>query len=138
MAAYRSGMPSITHEAPVELFRRNPMLAVALLHDVPDLHLPKNVSATLASTDLSSVVPAQFLADMVIVIRDRDNGKPVLAVVVESQLRSSREKEFSWPIYLTAARKLYKGPAVLLVIAPDRRRLRRAARSSGPGIPGST
>jgi hypothetical protein len=142
-------MPSITHEAPVELFRRNPMLAVALLHDVPDLRLPDGVSASLASTDLTSVVPAQFLADVVILIRDQVGGTPVLAVVVESQLRGSQEKEFSWPVYVTTGRRLYKCPAVLLVIAPDPAAAdacRKVIRTGHPGFdlvpividPGST
>jgi hypothetical protein len=125
------------------------MLAVALLHDVPDLHLPKDVSASLASTDLTSVVPAQFLADVVILIRDQADGKPVLAVVVESQLRSGKKKEFSWPVYVTTGRRLYKCPTVLLVIAPDpaaAHACRKVIRTGHPGFdlvpividPGST
>lgn len=130
-------MPTIAHEAPIELLRRNPMLAVELLRDVPGLDLPGNADATLGCTDLSNVIPAQFLADMVITVKGGPGKGPVLAVVVESQLRNPEEKEFSWPVYLTTARKLNQCEALLLVICPDTGQAdacRRVIRTGHPGF----
>jgi hypothetical protein len=112
-------VPTITHEAPVELLRQNPMLAVALLRGIPGLSIPRQVRATLVATDLSAVVPAQFLADLVIVVAGEPGGEPLLAVIVESQLTADHDKRYSWPAYVTNVRKANKCDAVLLVICPD-------------------
>jgi hypothetical protein len=64
----------------------------------PGVKLPGRVTAALAPTDMSAVVPVQYLADMVVLISDAATGKPVLAVVIEPQLRDSETKRYSWPV----------------------------------------
>ena len=50
-------MPSVTHEAPIELIRQHPDLAVELLQAMTDVDLPAEIAVSLGPTDLSEVVP---------------------------------------------------------------------------------
>jgi hypothetical protein len=69
---------------------------------------------------MSAVVPVQYLADMVVLISDAATSEPVLAVIIEPQLRDSETKRYSWPVYVTTARRVAKCPAaVLVVLCPD-------------------
>jgi hypothetical protein len=100
--------------------RDHPEIAVELIRGRTDTDLPPKVAVTLAPTDMSAVVPVQYLADMVVLISDAATGDPVLAVIIEPQLRDSETKRFSWPVYLTTARRVAKCPAaVLIVLCPD-------------------
>ena len=113
-------MPSITHEGPLDLVRQHPEIAVGLIQSTPGISLPRQAAAALAPTDMSAVVPVQYLADMVVLISDAATGRPALAVIIEPQLRDSETKRFSWPVYVTTARRLAGCPAaVLVVICPD-------------------
>jgi hypothetical protein len=113
-------MPSMTHEAPIELIRQHPGLAVELLQAMTDVKVPEDVSVTLGATDMSATVPVQYTADMLVVISDVASGEPVLSVIIEPQLRDDETKRFSWPVYVTDARRVSKCPAaVLLVLCPD-------------------
>jgi hypothetical protein len=82
-------MPSISHEGPLDLVRQCPEMAVGLVQGTPGVKLPGEVIAALAPTDMSAVVPVQYLADMVVLISSAVTRKPVLAVVIEPQLRDS-------------------------------------------------
>ena len=99
-------MPSITHEGPLDLLRQHPEIAVGLIQGTPGISLPHQATAALAPTDMSAVVPVQYLADMVVLISDAATGEPVLAVIIEPQLRDSETKRYSWPVYVTTARRL--------------------------------
>jgi hypothetical protein len=112
------------------------MLAVALVSGAAGIELPDKIAATVGCADLTSVVPAQFLADMVIVVAAEPGGKPIKAVVVESQLRSNEEKMFSWPVYVTVVRRLYKCDAFLLVICPDLAEAEECRKAIHIGHPG--
>src|SRR5580693_10175016 len=113
-------MPSITHEGPLDLVRQHPEIAVELVASTAGVTLPGRVSVSLAPTDMSAVVPVQYLADMVVLISDAATSKPVLAVIIEPQLRDSETKRYSWPVYVTTARSVAKCPAaVLVVLCPD-------------------
>jgi hypothetical protein len=132
-------MPSLEHEAPLEVIRQQPDVVADLLRRVlPRLRLPASVTGTLGATDMSQVAPAQYLADMVVVLSDEQTGKPVLAVVIEPQGRDRKTKKVSWPVYLTTAIKANKVPrAILVVICWDRReaaRCRRVIRTGHPGF----
>jgi hypothetical protein len=87
---------------------------------------------------MSAVVPVQYLADMVVLITDAKTGKPVLAVIIEPQLRSSKTKLYSWPVYLTTVRRVSQCPkAVLVVLCPDpaeARKCRKPIRTGHPGF----
>ena len=131
-------MPSITHEGPLDLVRQHPEIAVGLIQGTAGINLPGEVAVSLAPTDMSAVVPVQYLADMVVQISDAATGEPVLAVIIEPQLRDSETKRFSWPVYVTTARRLAECPAaVLVVICPDPAeadKCRQLIRTGHPGF----
>src|SRR5580692_11553174 len=103
-------MPSMPHEGPLDLVREHPEIAAELVRGTPGVKLPAQLAVSLAPTDMSAVVPVQYLADMVVLITDAKTGKPVLAVIIEPQLRSSKTKRYSWPVYLTTVRRVSQCP----------------------------
>jgi hypothetical protein len=125
-------MPGISHEGPVELLRRNPRLAAALLAGT-GVAVPAEGAAVMAAADLSSALPAELRADAVVVLAGR---AAKLAVVVEVQLARRRDKHRVWPAYLALARAQHDCPTVLLVICPDRVTGRWARRPIATGHPG--
>src|ERR1700760_2260326 len=131
-------MPSITHEGPLDLVRQHPEIAVELIQGTDGIDLPGQVSVSLAPTDMSAVVPVQYLADMVVLLSDEATGQPVLAVIIEPQLRDSETKRFSWPVYVATARHVSKCPAaVLVVLCPDpdeAAKCRQLIRTGHPGF----
>jgi hypothetical protein len=127
-------MPSIPHEAPLELLRCNPQLAAVLLRGL-GVAVPPGATATMAPSDLSASLPAELRADAVVVLSGADGTR--LAVVVEVQLRYDKDKHYSWPAYLTQVRAAQHCPAVLLVICPGTvtaRRCRAPIRTGHPGF----
>jgi hypothetical protein len=139
---YREDMPSVRHEAPLELIRQCPPIAVELVKAMTgsgqDASLPEKVSVSLGPTDLSEVVPVTFLADSVVVVSDAVTGEPLLAIIIEPQGRDSPTKKFSWPVYVAAARRaLQCRHAFLLVICPDpaeAEKCRQVIRTGHPGF----
>ena len=131
-------MPSIPHEGPLDLVRQHPEIAVDLLRGTAGIKLPGRVSVSLAPTDMSAVVPVQYLADMVVLISNAATGEPALAVIIEPQLRDSDTKRYSWPVYVTTARRVAKCPAaVLVVLCPDLAeadKCRQLIRTGHPGF----
>jgi hypothetical protein len=75
---------------------------------------------------------------LVVLISDAATGKPVLAVIIEPQLRDSDTKRYSWPVYVTTARRVAKCPAaVLVVLCPDpgeAAKCRQLIRTGHPGF----
>jgi hypothetical protein len=128
----------MTHEGPLDLVRQHPEIAVDLVRGAAGIPLPGRVAASLAPTDMSAVVPVQYLADIVVLISDAATSKPVLAVIIEPQLRDSETKRFSWPVYVTTARQVSKCPAaVLVVLCPDpaeAAKCRQLIRTGHPGF----
>jgi hypothetical protein len=127
-------MPSIPHEAPLELLRRNPRLAAVLLRGL-GVAIPAGATAAMAPSDLSTSLPAELRADAVVVLSGADGAR--LAVVVEVQLRYDKEKSYTWPAYLTQVRTAQRCPAVLLVICTGTvtaRRCRALIRTGHPGF----
>jgi hypothetical protein len=131
-------MPSILHEGPLDLVREHPEIAVELIRDAPGITLPGQVAVSLAPTDMSAVIPVQYLADMVVLISDAAAGDPVLAVIIEPQLRDNETKRYSWPVYVTTARRISGCPdAVLVVLCPDpaeAEKCRQIIRTGHPGF----
>lgn len=125
-------MPGIPHEAPVELLRRNPQLASALVA-AAGLAVPADSVAVVASTDMTSALPSELRADAVIVL-EGPAGKMV--VVVEVQTAADIDKKWVWPSYLVQARLQHRCPAVLLVICRDRATGRWARQRISCGHPG--
>ena len=130
-------MPTLTHEAPLELIRQCPDLAVDLLRAMADVPLPADLKAELRLNSLNAVVPAEFTADAVVVVKDRTTDQPMLVIVVEPQGRDDPTKVYSWPVYLSIARESVTCPsAVLLVICPDPREAEKCRRVIKMGHPG--
>jgi hypothetical protein len=134
-------MPSRPHEALIVLFRNRPSLAPELLREALGVALPPYAEAHLAPADLTEIAPAQYLADLVVLLRaDPARGPPketqcTLAVVVEAQLGRDEKKRLSWPVYLATARARHRCQALVMVVAPDLRVARWASIpiALGPG-----
>ena len=73
-------MPSQLHEALVLLFRNRPALAVDLLRESLRIKLPPYSEVRIDSAELTEVQPAEYRADLVILLAD---GVPTLGVVLE-------------------------------------------------------
>jgi hypothetical protein len=127
-------VPSFLHEFLVELFRQRPELGPELLHACVGLRI-EGAKAERGSIDLSQVAPTEYRSDALTVVRDAA-GKAVAAVIVEVQLGEDEDKRWTWPLYLTAARASERCPAMLLVLAPDRRVARWASQAIEVGQPG--
>ena len=127
-------MVSMHHEALVDLFKNRPSLAAELLCEALGEQLPAYSEARLASIDLTEAQPAEYRADIVILLFDRDN--PVLVIIVEVQLHKDNDKPFTWPVYLCLSRDQHRCPAVLLVVAPDAAVADFCARPIEIGVPG--
>jgi hypothetical protein len=111
---------TVTHEAPLELIRQHPALAVDLLREITDLPLPDDLDIRLGPTSLNAVVPAEFTADSVVIVSDQATGSPEMVIVVEPQGRAEETKKFSWPAYLAMVRRAVRCErAVLIVVCPD-------------------
>ncbi|HEX3131194.1 MAG TPA: hypothetical protein VH394_27915 [Thermoanaerobaculia bacterium] len=110
-------MPSIAHEILVDLFKNRPSLAAEILAEVLEVSLPAYTEARLASTDLTEIQPAEYRADIVVLLLDGD--APVRVIIVEVQLAADSRKRLSWPAYVTVSRAVHACPADLLVFAPD-------------------
>jgi hypothetical protein len=126
-------VPSIPHEAPLELLRHNPRLAAVLLGSL-GVAIPDKATARMAPSDLSTSVPIELRADAVVLLAGADGAR--LAVVVEVQLRYDKRKRYSWPTYLTQVRAAHQCPAVLLVICPGAATARRCRMPIYTGHPG--
>jgi hypothetical protein len=110
-------MVSMAHEVLVDLFKNRPSLAAEILVEVLGVSLPVYTEARLASIDLTETQPAEYRADVVVLLLDED--LPVRVVIVEVQLAADPRKRLSWPAYVTVSRAIHGCPADLLVVAPD-------------------
>lgn len=109
-------MPSQLHEALLQLFRNRPVLAPELLHDALHLALPSYTDVRIDSADLTEIQPAEYRADLVVLLLD---GAPVLGIVIEVQLSADERKRFVWPAYVANLRARFECPVCLLVVAGD-------------------
>jgi hypothetical protein len=110
-------MISMRHECLVDLFRNRPSLAAELLTESLSVVLPRYTEARVVSIDLTETQPAEYRADVVVLLLD--GGKPVRVIIVEVQLKKDDDKRYSWPAYLTVSRDQHRCLADLLVVAPD-------------------
>jgi hypothetical protein len=107
------------HAVLVDLFRSQPLLAVELLSDPFRFEVPEHEFVALSAGDLTKVVPADFRADAVVLLRSAAQNEPVLGVVIEVQLSPPREKRWTWPWYLISLRTRFRCDVVLLVVCPS-------------------
>ncbi|MET0497176.1 MAG: DUF4351 domain-containing protein, partial [Steroidobacteraceae bacterium] len=118
-------MPSQLHEALLLLLRNRPALAPELLRDTLQCELPAYTDVRIHSADLTELQPAEYRADLVLLLLD---GEPVMGIVVEVQLSRDDRKQFVWPVYVANLRAQIKCPVCLLVVAGDAAVARWAAR----------
>lgn len=109
-------MPSQLHEALLLLFRNRPQLVPELLRDALRAVLPEYSDIKIDSADLTEVQPAEYRADLVVLL---SNGAPVQGIVIEVQLSVDERKRFVWPAYVTNLRARWRCPVCLLVLCPD-------------------
>ena len=127
-------MPSMAHEILVDLFKNRPSLAAEILVEVLGISLPRYTEARLASTDLTEIQPAEYRADVVVVLLNRDT--PVRVLIVEVQLAADSRKRLSWPAYVTVARAVHGCLAGLLIVAPEPAVAGWCAEPIETGVPG--
>lgn len=118
-------MPSQLHEALLLLFRNRPSLAPELLRAALHVELPPYTDVRIDSADLTEVQPAEYRADLVVLLLD---GAPVLGIIVEAQLSADDRKRFVWPVYAANLRARLRCPVCLLVVTADDATARWAAR----------
>jgi hypothetical protein len=123
-------MPSLLHEALVELFRNRPALAAELLRDALGVELPAYTEARTDSAGLTEVVPTEYRADLVVLLSE---GRPVFAIVVEVQLSPDERKRTAWPAYVINLWARLECPTVLLVVAPEAAVARWCRQPIAPG-----
>src|SRR3569832_356870 len=109
-------MPSNLHQLLLELFRNRSNSAADLLLGI-DVPVPEYDEVRTESSDLSDVKPAEFRADLVLLLmRESQN---VLGIIVEIQLGRDEDKLYSWPAYIANLRARHRCPVCLLVITRD-------------------
>jgi hypothetical protein len=107
-------VPSIEHEAAVELLHRNPRLAAALLSG-SGVWVQDEATAVLADSNLSVPEPTELRAD-VVTVHDSTTGR--LAIVTEIQKNPpDKDKRRAWVAYVALAQVEHKCDAVLVVVA---------------------
>ncbi|AUX25439.1 hypothetical protein SOCEGT47_059860 [Sorangium cellulosum] len=111
-------MPTLEHNALVEMFREHPELAPHVLATLFHVEVPPHASVAVVESSLDQLIPAELRADLVLELRDA-NGRLVLAIVLEVQRNVDPDKKFSWPAYVTGVRARRRCGAVVLVVAPD-------------------
>ncbi|AUX23244.1 hypothetical protein SOCEGT47_037670 [Sorangium cellulosum] len=111
-------MPTLEHNALVEMFREHPELAPHVLATLFHVEVPPHASVAVVESSLDQLIPVEFRADLVLELRDA-KGKLVLAIVLEVQRDVDPDKKFSWPTYVTGVRARRRCGAVVLVVAPD-------------------
>jgi hypothetical protein len=127
-------MASMAHEVLVDLFKNRPSLGAELLTEALGVPLPAYTEARLLSIDLTDIRPAEYRADVVILLLDGE--VPIWVLVVEVQLRVDGRKRFTWPDYTMASRARHGCPVGLLVVAPDPDVAAWCAEPIETGIPG--
>jgi hypothetical protein len=108
----------MAHEVLVDLFKNRPPLAAEILAEVLHVPLPAYTEARLASIDLTQIQPAEYRADVVVLLL-LDADTAVRVIIVEVQLEKKERKRFTWPAYVAVSRAVHSCPADLLVVAPD-------------------
>jgi hypothetical protein len=111
-------MPTLEHNGLVELFRQNPGLAPHLLETLFHLPVPPHTSILVGEAALDQLIPVELRADLVLDLRD-DQGRSVLAIILEMQRDKDPRKKRSWPMYLAAVHARNQCPTLVLVVTTD-------------------
>ncbi|WP_437810991.1 hypothetical protein [Sorangium sp. So ce1078] len=131
-------MPSVTHEALVELFKNRPTLAAEMLQDALGQPVPAFTEARVESSDRAEIVPADRRADVIVVLLVGEQQRPAMAIVVEVQLGVDPDKPYVWLVYLSQTRSRHRCPTRLLVVTTEPEMVRWCVRPIDTGHPGLT
>ncbi|WP_437580706.1 hypothetical protein [Sorangium sp. So ce887] len=131
-------MPSVTHEALVELFKNRPTLAAEMLQDALGQPVPAFTEARVESSDLTEIVPSDRRADVIVVLLVGDQRRPAMAIVVEVQLGVDPDKSYVWPVYVVQTRARHRCPTRLLVVTIEAAMARWCSQPIDTGHPGLT
>lgn len=125
-------MPSVVHEALVDLFRARPHLAAELLVAVKAAPSAEDVEGALLDSDLSQAVAPEYRADAAVRLR----GGLELLLIIEIQLRKDGMKRRVWPAYVGVAHARHGCGVAVMVVTLDRETARWAAEpiEVGPGF----
>jgi hypothetical protein len=63
--------------------------------------LPRYSEVRIESAELSNTAPTEYRADLVVLLID---GKPVLGIIVDVQLKPDEHKRWVWPVYVSGSR----------------------------------
>ena len=96
-------MPTLEHNAIVEMFREKPELAPHVLATIFHRDVPSHASVRVADSALDQLIPVEFRADLIVELVD-DEGKVILAIVLEVQRERTSRKKFTWAVYGAVAR----------------------------------
>lgn len=124
----------MAHEVLVDLFKNRPSLGAELLSEALGVALPSYTDARLISIDLTQIRPAEYRADVAVLLLAGDS--PIWVLIVEVQLGVDHQKRYSWPLYATGSRAKHRCPVGLLVVAPDPELAAWCAEPIETGIPG--
>jgi hypothetical protein len=102
-------MPSMAHEVVVDLFKNRPSLGPELLTEALGVTLPPYTEARLASIDLTQIRPAEYRADVVVLLLDA--ATPISVVVIEVQLAVDEDKRFTRQVSLSGRLARRRSPA---------------------------
>ncbi len=127
-------MAAMAHEVLVDLFKNRPSLGAELLSEALGVALPPYTDARLVSIDLTQIQPAEYRADVVVLLLDGD--APIWVLIIEVQLGVDPRKRYSWPEYTMGSRATHHCPVSLLVVAPDPDVAAWCAEPIETGIPG--
>ncbi|WP_437634676.1 hypothetical protein [Sorangium sp. So ce854] len=111
-------MPTLEHNALVEMFREHPELAPRLLATLLHVEVPPHASVAVVESSLDQLIPVEYRADLVLELRDERDAL-VLAIVLEVQRDVDPDKKFSWPAYVAVVRARKRVGTIVLVVAPD-------------------
>lgn len=126
-------MPSIEHEAAVQILHADPQLAAILLASCGVL-LPSGAVAVTADSNLSDRDPTDLLSDNVLIFEGIGGKVAVIAEVQKDKRDAGRMR--SWPAYVCNARAEHDCDAILLVLALSARAAQESARLIRTGHPG--
>jgi hypothetical protein len=115
------------HEGLLELIRKRPAFAAELLRELLDVSVPEFTEAEIIDASLNELVPTEYHPDLIVLLFKAE-GKAVLGMVFEAQLKPKAYKRRTWPMYAVSLRARRRCPVVVVVLTVNEATARWAAR----------
>jgi hypothetical protein len=131
-------MPSLPHEGLLDVFRNRPSLAPELLQQSLQAELPPFERVAVADPNVTDLSPAEFRADLVLLLEGAQGRPPLSALVVEVQLQPDTGKRWSWPVYIVGLRARLRCDVGLVVVTDSTSVATWASSPIPTGHPGFT